>query len=74
MMCLVPSIVQKRWPFSNQLELGTGLLFECNSSAQCNIFSEGCSKPSEAFQSSIPSFLVRFIGDSVVTSCGCGSL
>ena len=71
---LVLSIVQRRWPIWNWLQLETGLQFERNGSAQCNIFGEGSSKPSEASQSSIPSSLVRFIGDSVVTSCGCGSL
>ena len=71
---LALSIAQQRWPLLNWLELETGLQFDCNGSAQCNIFSEVSSKPSEAFQSSIPSSLVRFIGDSVVTSCGYGSL
>ena len=70
----VMSIVQKRWPISNWLELETGLQFDRNGSAQCNIFGEGSSKPSEAFQSSIPSSLVRFIGDSVLIFRGCGSL
>ena len=59
---------------SNWLELETGLEFIRNDSVQCNIFSEGSSRPSEAFQSSTPSSLIRFIGDSVVTSRGCGSL
>ena len=73
-MGLVLSIVQQIWPISNWLELETGLQFDWNGSAQCNIFSEVSSKPSEAFQSLIPSSLVRFIGDLVVTSHGCGSL
>ena len=71
---LVPNIAQQRWPISNWLELKTGLQFDHNGSAQCNIFREASSKPSEAFQSLIPSSLVRFIGDSAVTSRGCGSL
>ena len=60
--------------FELALELETGLQFDRNGSAQCNIFSKVSSKPSEAFQLLIPSSLVRFIGNSVVTSRGCGSL
>ena len=59
---------------ASYIELKTGLQFERNGSAQCNIFSEGSFKSYETSQSSIPSSLVKFIGDSVVTSRGCGSL
>ena len=58
---LALNIVQQRWPISNWLQFETGLQFDHNGSAQCIIFSEGSSKPSEAFQLSIPSTLVRFI-------------
>ena len=60
---LALNIVQQRWPISNWLQFETGLQFDRNGSesAQCIIFSEGSSKPSEAFQLSIPSTLVRFI-------------
>ena len=73
-MGLALSIVQQRWPISNWLELDSGLQFERNISAQCNIFSQGSSKPSEASQLSISSSLVRVIVDSVVTYRGCGLL
>ena len=63
----------KKWPISKWLEVGIGLLFTCDGFAERNIVSEGSSKPSEASQSILSSF-VRFIGDSVVTSRGCGSL
>ena len=57
-MGLALNIMQQRWLTSNWPELETRLQFDRNGSGQCNIFSEGSSKPSEAFQSSIPSSLV----------------
>ena len=64
----------QKWPISKRLELEIGLQFDCNGFAERIIVSEGSSKLSEASQSLIPSSFVRFIGDSVVTSLGCGSL
>ena len=64
----------KIWPISKRLEIEIGLQFDCDGFAKHNIVSEGSFKPSEASKSPIPSFLVRFMGDSVVTSRGCGSL
>ena len=64
----------KKWPIWKRLEPEIGLQFDCDGFDERNNGSEGSSKPSEASQQSIPSSFVRFIGDSVVTSRGCGSL